>query len=245
KQADHRQRHASGYCPRDSPQPEQKKRKSRRGCADAPAVPEDHVGRERPANRADERGDRRHPKVAKEKKRGKEREKQSERAGERPGERDRQKNPDPGRGMKDRRLGSRQKRSPSEDEPIPEREASVNERFPHRRAPREIRIRQIREDRIGNVVDPLLGSDSPPGLLRVIHVGRPVETPEQHRLAGEEKRPSHEKQRRPPADRTDEPPRQPERRPNGDRIGQPERGNLEVSRQFSVLSYQFDSRTRK
>ena len=106
----------------------------------------------------------------------------------------------------------------------------MRQRFPDRRAPGQIGEGEVREDRIGDSIDPLLRGHALPGFLRVIQIRGPIQPPEQDRLARKKKRPQRQRQRRPPPDRPDKPPRQPKGRRYGDRVGQPEREDFNAQR---------------
>src|SRR5205807_1577725 len=134
--------------------------------------------------------------------------------------------------MKDRGLSRGQERRASQDEPVPERKPPVRQSFPDRRAPGQIGEGEVREDRIGDSIDPLLGGHALPGFLRVIQIRGPIQPPEQDRLARKKKRPERQRQHSPPPDRPDKPPRQPKGRRYGARVREPEGGNLKESSQF-------------
>ena len=128
--------------------PEQQERKRRRRGPHAPAVPEQEIRREAPADGAGQRRPLAEAEVAKEEVARKQPEKQRERAGERPRERHREPDGEPRRRMQNARLRGAEEGVARENEAVPERQAALGQRLPDGRPPREIREREVREDRV-------------------------------------------------------------------------------------------------
>ena len=218
---------------RETAQPEQQERKRRRRGPHAPAVPEQEIRREAPADRPGQSRPLAEVEVAKEEVARKQPEKQRERARERPGERHRKPDGDPRRRMQNARLRGPEEGVAREDEPVPERQAAFGQRLPDGRPPREVREREVREDRVPGRARRLRRDERLPRVGGLVEVRRAVELPEEHRFAGEDERQESDQQRRPRRNGGHEAASQPHGQRRRARIGQPQTRNCDSQMRWS------------
>jgi hypothetical protein len=95
-------------------------------------------------------------------------------------------------------LRRREQRVPREHEPVPEREAAVDESLPDGRAPRDVREREVGEDRVRDALDAALRGDGAPRVVRVVEVRGTVEVAAQESFSGEGERQESEEDARLP-----------------------------------------------